>query len=378
MKFLFILIVNETLTSLAAQTQTKEVNKQRTKSLHDLLSFHLNNQSNSLFRTDACIQTLGLEEPDNQSLRHINGKLQINKSIYSKITNSETFIMENNLPILDYSAANLEQEDLKVNFRPSNFLTKTFSPIQTYKLSQNQYETNPNRTPMVQTRSRSKSNYSTTTTSISVVPPIIVCEDSVQQPPPLKPRVKESILDLNVPITKPRMRPTRISDKYQTNQTDKLDNPLPKPRNSIHLNETINKYEVEIEIEPKKSELSFKANLLKNNKKQDYLQVSPSSSSSTSPCSSTSALLMSSSPRSEFQSQAIDSTSSLSSSSTSSKTSNSFVSQMKNIFESQQIDLNKKKTLNEDFKKASLVQQGIYFKFIYRKKKLCHLSLFFK
>ena len=50
---------------------------------------------------------------------------------------------------------------------------------------------------------------------------------------------------------------------------------------------------------------------------------------------------------------------------------------MKNIFESQQIDLNKKKTLNEDFKKASLVQQGIYFKFIYRKKKTMSFKFIF-
>lgn len=47
-------------------------NLKRSKSIHDLLKYHI--------QTDACVQTMGLSEPENPSLRHINGKIQINKT----------------------------------------------------------------------------------------------------------------------------------------------------------------------------------------------------------------------------------------------------------------------------------------------------------
>jgi hypothetical protein len=418
-------------------------------------------ESNSVFHNDACIQTLGLEEPENASLRHINGKLQINKSsIYSKI-NSETLIKMNNerynLPVLDFSAKKLQQQqnnysvnyyqqqqqqqqqqqiiddnELKVNFRPSNFLCKNnfIMPnqnnnyynqqnqfyhskllIQPVINSQQQHEAlvvcTPS-TPIIQTRSRSRpANYSSPikTTSLAVIPSNTKEEETTtsQPPPPLKPRIatntitnvepvinninnnnNNDILDLNsIPTTKPRMRPTRIYEKYTNTQSPNIvesqicqivsNNPMPKPRNSIHL--TDNKLELNLNNENESEQmsnlkpnddnepkLSFKANLLKKSRehKEEFLTMSPSSSSSSSsssPCSSTSALSMSSSPRSHEEntnqinnanstssassssscSQAIMSSSSNSSfNSSSAKTNSGFVSQMKNIFESQQ------------------------------------------
>jgi len=415
-------------------------------------------ESNSVFHNDACIQTLGLEEPENASLRHINGKLQINKSsIYSKI-NSETLIKMNNerynLPVLDFSAKKLQQQhnysvnyyqqqqqqqqqqqiiddnELKVNFRPSNFLCKNnfIMPNQNnnYYNQQNQFYHSklliqpvinsqqhealvvctPS-TPIIQTRSRSRpANYSSPikTTSLAVIPSNTKEEETAtsQPPPPLKPRIatntitniepvinkNNDILDLNsIPTTKPRMRPTRIYEKYTNTQSANIvesqicqivsNNPMPKPRNSIHL--TDNKLELNLNNENESEQmsnlkpnddnepkLSFKANLLKKSRehKEEFLTMSPSStssssssSSSSSPCSSTSALSMSSSPRSHEEntnqinnanstssassasscSQAIMSSSSNSSfNSSSAKTNSGFVSQMKNIFESQQ------------------------------------------
>ena len=68
----------------------------RSKSIHDILTLNTNlkyqhqhthqqqQHLNSHYyqQNDACIQTVGLEEPDNASLRHINGKLQITKSLH--------------------------------------------------------------------------------------------------------------------------------------------------------------------------------------------------------------------------------------------------------------------------------------------------------
>lgn len=74
----------------------------RSKSIHEILnnhkppppplkteSFHkIDSPIQTHQQNDACIQTLGLEEPTNQSLRQINGKLQITKSLTNSSTSS--------------------------------------------------------------------------------------------------------------------------------------------------------------------------------------------------------------------------------------------------------------------------------------------------
>ena len=44
---------------------------------------------------DACIQTLGLDEPENASLRHINGKLKITKRL--NLNSNNNIVNSNNI-----------------------------------------------------------------------------------------------------------------------------------------------------------------------------------------------------------------------------------------------------------------------------------------
>lgn len=119
---------------------------------------------------DACMQTLGLDEPENSSLRHINGKIQINKSSNYLLhnNNQETRIKTNEnpdkyLPVLDFSSytqgssyfyekqqsklvndqLDCGEDELKVNFRPSNFLNKSqFQSKKAYLHINNHCESN--------------------------------------------------------------------------------------------------------------------------------------------------------------------------------------------------------------------------------------------
>ena len=121
--------------------------QQQQVKMHKNLQNDFNTLKNSLnseheiyqYDDDICKKLLG--EPENFSLRHIKGKLQINKSSdYSSNTNQETSRKiyndsENNMPILDFSAypqyssyfyeQQLNDNEFKVNFRPSNFLNKS-------------------------------------------------------------------------------------------------------------------------------------------------------------------------------------------------------------------------------------------------------------
>ncbi|RNA17816.1 hypothetical protein BpHYR1_039509, partial [Brachionus plicatilis] len=52
----------------------------------------INNLLSNQMQTDACIQTMGLSEPQNPSLRHKKGKIQINKSHLTRAATLDIFI----------------------------------------------------------------------------------------------------------------------------------------------------------------------------------------------------------------------------------------------------------------------------------------------
>ncbi|CAF0720062.1 unnamed protein product [Brachionus calyciflorus] len=79
----------------------------RSKSIHDLLKYHI--------QTDACVQTMGLNQPDNPSLRHINGKIQISKTqiIQQKTCFQSSENLNPTLNMIDIFIENKEFENSK-------------------------------------------------------------------------------------------------------------------------------------------------------------------------------------------------------------------------------------------------------------------------
>ncbi len=103
----------------------------KSKSIHDLIfnsnnNYSNNTRANALFykqqiHTDACIQTMGLDEPENFSLKHINGKLKIHKP------NSNNIMLSN--PITIRSSYNTCYHKSTENLNGSNSARNKMSSI---------------------------------------------------------------------------------------------------------------------------------------------------------------------------------------------------------------------------------------------------------
>lgn len=114
--------------SIASGPDTSSLLLKKSKSIQNILQLSLGNQQqqqqsvssnyyNSQYQhnqNDACIQTMGLDEPTNPSLRHVNGKIQISKQNLPNTTHPNPHQRLNsqlapsiNTPILYKSTENL-------------------------------------------------------------------------------------------------------------------------------------------------------------------------------------------------------------------------------------------------------------------------------
>lgn len=88
--------------SLSTNTNTTSFSPPPAYPFHLHGHFHHHHHPYNHHQNDACIQTMGLDEPANPSLRHVNGKIQINKH-----NNTSTNRPSVNTPALYKSTENL-------------------------------------------------------------------------------------------------------------------------------------------------------------------------------------------------------------------------------------------------------------------------------
>lgn len=77
-------------------------------------------------QSHACVQTIGIEEPDNQSLKHVNGKLHIQMNKQNLLEQSGE--SDENM-MIEHQIHQQQQQNDKISFRPLNFL-KSPQPIE--------------------------------------------------------------------------------------------------------------------------------------------------------------------------------------------------------------------------------------------------------